>query len=245
LIVVVLAASAFAIVRVASTGEEVATVVLSVPVLAITAATFWLTTPKRAKLVVIRQDELGLDDLVFFIYDEGEWGQVPRDYLLQLHVAVCNVGDRKAVLSGLEIRGFAREDRKTVHLPDAPQVIAAHQYHWQSGWVDGQPHYQSIEHPPPFVLDAGDVITLRFRCRCAIDWSHSNPDALRRYCEPLGSPIRRAFGEMTWRRGDHLERETFQVEIRATQQEQYLDAVRALTDNFTRAPNVPHRPVPG
>jgi hypothetical protein len=166
LVVGVLAASIIAIVYSASTGEEIATVVLSVPVLVLSAATLWLALPKRARVIVIRQDELELDDLIFFLYPLGSDSQaLPVDYLLQLHVAVCNVGDRKAVVSAIRLKGFFAEDGSPSALPDAPSVVAGAQWVQRSGWVIAEQvmerRAEANSVPPPYVLERDDVILTR------------------------------------------------------------------------------------
>jgi hypothetical protein len=208
LVVGVLATSVVAIGYSIATGEEIATVVLSVPVLMLSAATLWLALPRPARLILIRQDELELDDLIFFLYPLGSAAKaIPRDYLLQLHVAVCNVGDRKAVISAIRLKGFFTEDGTRAALPDAPQVLAGHQWVQRSGWViagQGMTHRMEANSvPPPYVLEPDDVVTVRFRTRRGIDWSPQwDLAALRSFCELLEAPIvREALEPRLHRRG--------------------------------------------
>ena len=53
----------------------------------------------------MRQHELGYDDLIFYGSSATE---IPRDFLLQMHVAVANMGGRKGVLSRLELLALHR-----------------------------------------------------------------------------------------------------------------------------------------
>src|SRR4051794_13668039 len=74
--------------------------IINFAVLLIAGWTLQLTLPKPAKLWVERQEELELSDLLFFMVDESnEHPAMPRDILLQLHVAVVNIGGQKGVLS--------------------------------------------------------------------------------------------------------------------------------------------------
>ena len=71
-----------------------AVVMLTAILLFVTTLTYWLVTPRPAELLVVRPDELGLADLIFFLRPQDRHGQVPHDVLLDLHVAVLNVGGR-------------------------------------------------------------------------------------------------------------------------------------------------------
>src|SRR6266511_816374 len=97
-----IAVAAFAAVWLVIRNGDVASVVVGLAVLFFAAWTVRLVAPRAGELWIERQEELDLDDLIFFVYPQpAESGQqqVPRDYLLQLHVAVVNVGGRKVVLS--------------------------------------------------------------------------------------------------------------------------------------------------
>jgi hypothetical protein len=74
---------------------------LTLAVLVVAAVTLIALLARPAALWVERQDELGLDDLIFF------GGERPTEFLLQLHVAAANVGGRKGVLSALYLDVFA------------------------------------------------------------------------------------------------------------------------------------------
>jgi hypothetical protein len=151
LVLFVLLPCVFAIGYVARTGEELLTTVLTVPVLIVAGLTLWQALPKPAQLVLVRQDELKLDDLIFFVVPQpnpANEQQVPRDYLLQLHVAVCNVGDKKAVLSRVRLEGFRSPERDPLRLPDSPTWLDGEQWSQQLGWVNGQLYHQKSGHRP-------------------------------------------------------------------------------------------------
>lgn len=206
----------------------------------------------------MRQEELELDDLLFFIYPSpgSDEPHIPRDYLLQLHVAVCNVciaalayviatvGDRKAVLSAIKLDGFLNERKETMHLPEATAVIEGRLSLQRSGWTNGRHHFETITVPPPYVLEPDDVITLRFRIRRGIDWSPRWTLAeLQRFSEALDSPIVRAYGRLVWRRGDKLRTDDFQLPIVATQQAEFREALASSTKGFTSRPDIPLREI--
>ena len=72
--------------------------------------------------------ELGIDDLIFYVYPNQSTDSVavPRDFLLQLHVAVANIGGRKLVLSALRLTHFSDEEGHSIALPDTPMPLNAH-----------------------------------------------------------------------------------------------------------------------
>ena len=234
--------------RAVSTGQEVATVALSIPILIITVLTLRYTIPQHAKVAVDRLTEAGLTDLIFFIYPQpnpNDEAQQPVDYLFQLHVAVSNVGERKAIISAISVEGFRNGEGEAVHLPDAPEVIGGMRWVQQSGWVNHQMHFQNISDPPPYVLDRDDAIVIRFRVRRGIDWSGRwNVDALRSFTEPLHHPIVAAYGMVVWRRGREVIRERFEVELKVEQQGPYVQLIKELTDDFTVTPRLPEKSFP-
>lgn len=247
LAVVSAACAGFAIVYSIVTGGEAASVAISVPILVIAAATLWYTVPQRARLCVDRLDEADLTDLIFYIYPQpnprGEQ-QVPRDYLLQLHVAVSNLGGRKAVLSSITIEGFRTESGDTVHLPGATATIGGMQWIQRTGWLNSSRVFENMNVPGPYILEPDDVIVLRFRTRRGIDWtSRWTTDALREFCEPLRSPIVSASGTMVWRRAGEVVRDHFTVRMEVTQQAEYVHLVDQLTQSFTILPTVPEQPI--
>lgn len=247
--VVVLAAigGGIAIGHTIETGQEISTVALSVPILFIAGATLRYTIPKRAQLKVDRLDEAGLTDLIFYIYPkpnpQGQQ-QIPVDYLFQLHVAVCNVGDRKAVLSRISVDGFKNETGGTIHLPGGPETISGMQWIQQSGWVNSQHHFQNLNVQPPYVLEADDVIVIRFRSRRGIDWGPQwTLDTLKDFTEPIETPITSAFGSFIWRRGGQVVAEKFEVSLVVEQQDDYIRLVDSLTRGLTIVPQLPQQQV--
>jgi hypothetical protein len=189
---------------------------------------------------------LGFDDLIFFVVPQpnpGNEQQVPRDYLLQLHVAVCNVGDKKAVLPRVRLEGFRSRDGEPLTLPDAPSSLDGAQWSQHLGWVDGQAHHENVRSLPPYVLDRDDVITIRFRCRRGVDWSERwTLDELRRIHDALRRPFAYAHGSMAWRRGQEVITEPFEVELSVQQQDLYVRTITDITERFTQRPPVPEHP---
>jgi hypothetical protein len=242
------AAMGVAIDRALVTGQEVASVALSIPILIVATLTLWFTIPKPARLKVESMSEAELTDLIFYVYPEPNQSgqqQIPVDYLLQLHVVVSNLGDRKAVLSAIQLEGFRNAAGAVVHLPDAPETIGGIRWIQQSGWVNSQRHFQNITEPPPYILDRDELIVIRFRARRGIDWGGRwDLDALRSFCEPLRSPIVTAFGTIIWRRAGTVVREAFDVPMQVAQQAEYTALVGLLTHEFTVIPNVPKQQVP-
>jgi len=232
----------FALIYSIVTGGEAASVAISAPILVIAAATLWYTVPQRARLSVDRLDEANLTDLIFFIYPQPNphsEQQIPRDYLLQLHVAVSNLGGRKAVLSSITIEGFRTDGGETIHLPGATATIGGMQWIQRSGWLNSSRVFENMNVPGPYILDPDDVIVLRFRTRRGIDWgSQWTTDSLQEFCQPLQSPIVSAFGTMVWRRAGEVVRDAFSIPLMVEQQAEYLELVNQLTGSFTVMPTV-------
>jgi hypothetical protein len=231
-----------------ATGQEVASVSLSIPILLIAGATLWYSVPKQAELKVDRLEEAGLDDLIFYIYPQPaqpDEQQIPRDYLLQLHVAVYNLGSRKGVLSMINIEGFRNDAGETVHLPESVAVISGMQWINRSGSINMQQHFESLNSPSPYILEGDDVIVIRFRSRRGIDWSSRwTLDALRGFSEPLRRPLVGAFGTMVWRRGGEIVRDSFEVPLQVVQQAEYVQLVDSLTNGLTVLPDIPEQAIP-
>ena len=202
--------------------------------------------PAAKHLCVDRLDEAGLTDLLFFIYPQPnpkDEQQIPRDYLLQLHVAVSNLGGRKAVLSSIAIDGFRSENGTTVQLPGGPRNGGT-QWVQHAGWINGTFVSENMNVPGPYILEPDDVIVIRFRTRRGIDWtSRWTTDALHEFCVPLRSPIVSASGTMVWRRAGEVVRDHFTVRMEVTQQAEYVHLVDQLTQSFTVLPTVPEQPI--
>jgi hypothetical protein len=240
---VIAAVAGFLIARYSSiTGYEAATLVISLVILAVAFTTLWYTMPRAARLTIDRVDEFEREDLLFFIYPKpnptGE-REVPRDYLLQLHVAVSNLGGRKAVLSSISLDRFRTESGETIHLPESTGVIWGMQWQQRYGWADATFHHENFNVLGPYILEPDDVIVIQFRTRRGIDWSSRwTTQTLREFCKPLTSPIVEAEGEMAWRRAGEVVRERFVIPMRVMQQAEYVQLVQDLTNDFTGRPTI-------
>ncbi len=246
LALMVLLPCGFAIAYVASTGKGLLITVLTAPVLIVVGLTLWQALPKPARLVLVRQDELDTDDLIFYVVPQPNpqnEQQIPRDYLLQLHVAVCNIGDKKAVLSRVRLEGFRGAQGEMLSLPDAPTWLDGAQWSQYLGWVNGEMHHQNLWSPPPYVLDRDDVITIRFRIRRGIDWSERwTLGELQRIHDALRRPITAAYGHMAWRRGKEIVTQPFEVALSVKQQNLYVGAIADVTRQLTCRPAIPQHP---
>jgi hypothetical protein len=81
-----------------------------------------VSVPGPAELWVERQYELEQSDLIFYRYADApglpEGVEQPADFLLQLDVAVANIGGRKALVSSLSLLRFIDEHGEAVRLPE-------------------------------------------------------------------------------------------------------------------------------
>jgi hypothetical protein len=227
-------------------------IVLNLALLAITATTLHLAIPHRACLWIDRQAELGMDDLIFYVVGDSEKGR-PRDILVQLHVALSNVGGRQAVLSRLELTMFLDRSGRGVNI--GLGSITAAEYTVRDRWKDthavlvGQSN--NLERftfrdqiAGPFTIRPDDVITLRFRARGGIDWSDRwTLGALRDLAAALDRPVVTARLVATYRRGDELVTNEFVVPVEAKQQAMYLEALKLITKNLTVRPDVQAEPI--
>lgn len=219
---------------------------VSIAVLIVAAITLETAAPTPGRIVVERQDELGLSDLIFYVYPQparADEQQIPRDYLLQLHVAVSNVGRRKAVLSRLELLWFITASGKRIHLPEGVKgAIHAHRWYQAratSNVLAGPPHPVAHQQGPPFTLEPDDVETLRFRMRRGVDWTDRwSLERLNDYAEALSEPVVGAEGEFVYRRGAKVVRGTWRVDLSVEQQMLYVQLLRELTENFTIMPEI-------
>lgn len=229
--------------RVFITHQEITSFALTLPVLVVTIMTLRISTPKGAKIEVIHLVSEKLTDLIFFILpksdENGGKGQ-PVQYLLQLQVVLTNVGDRKAIISDIEINGFLNSDGQVIHLPGAQDSIGGMRWQQQSGWINGARHFQNLTDPPPYVLDRDDAILVRFRTQRGIDWStHWNIDSLQRFIKDLQLPITGAFGTINWIKAGKTNSQSFCVDMKVEQQEEYVQLIRLHTEDFTRMPTLP------
>jgi hypothetical protein len=201
--------------------------------------------PKPARLVLVRQGELQIDDHIFYVVPQPNpqnEQRVPPDCLLQLHVAVCDVGDKKAVLSRVRLEGLRRTQGETLILPDAPT------------WLDGDSGasiWQRTDAPPKSLVATSlrarsrRGIAIRFRTRRGIDWSERwTLEELRRIHDELQRPIRAAYGHMAWRRGEEIVLEPFEVGLSVQQQDLYVRTITEITKQFTQRPTIPQHSLP-
>jgi len=209
---------------------------LTVPVLAVATATLIATLPRPARLIVQRQDELGLDDLIFFLVDD-QGQQIPRDFLLQLHVAVINVGGRNAVLSTLNLTQFFDASGSPVAVPELPMVLSAQMARQTQTYGNQGLMVQVDLIPGPYVLEPDDVITLRFRARRGIDWQPGwTLNRIQQLAEGLARPIASCNVRAVYRRGHEVLTPDFRLAVRTVQQAIYADALTTLTGAFTHMP---------
>lgn len=228
-------------------GGDLATFLVSAAVLLLTAATLRYIVPQRAELYLEREHEATPDDLIFYVYEESLGGgqqRVPRDFLLQLHVTIVNIGGRKAVLSSVKLTELQDNGGNRLALSELPMPVQGHQLVSRRFWTMQGPAQELQEVPPPFTLEPDDAVTLRFRVRRGIDWSvRWDLAALRTFGQELTKPIEGAKVVATfWRGAERVQRE-FPVDISVLQQPLYLEALRGVTRDFTVRPNVPSRAI--
>ena len=209
---------------------------LTVPVLAVASATLIVTLPRPARILVQRQDELGLDDLIFMLLPHNQQ-QIPRDYLLQLHVAVINVGGRKAVLSVLQLTQFWDDAGHTIKVPEIPIPLSAQMARQSATYVGNIPVVSVDLVPGPYVLEPDDVITLRFRSRRGIDWQPAwTLGRIQQFASDLDRPITACTVRALYRRGHKVETRDFKIPVRTRQQEEYAKALKTATNQLNQLP---------
>jgi hypothetical protein len=172
-------------VRLVLTGHaDLGNVLLAGVVLFVAVYQAHVSVPGPAELWVERQYELEQSDLIFYRYADApglpEGVEQPADFLLQLDVAVANIGGRKALVSSLSLLRFIDEHGEAVRLPEVPLPIAAQRYHQRFRWVGRERLREAEITFPPLMLEPDEVGTFRFRARRGIDWSGRwTPDLLR------------------------------------------------------------------
>jgi hypothetical protein len=206
-----------------------------------------MTVPAPAELWVERQYELEQSDLIFYRYADApslpEGVEQPADFLLQLDVAVANIGGRKALLSSLRLLRFIDERGEAVRLPEVPLPIAAQRYQRRFRWVQGERLPEADVTFPPLMVEPDEVVTLRFRARRGIDWSSRwTLDLLRQAAETLQRPISKAELLAVYRTGKKVERQKVVVAVRTEQQAAYVRDLEQLTEGATQLPRLPVRP---
>jgi len=224
---------------------DVAAIVLTVPVLVVAVVTLVAVTPGQAELVVQRQEELDLTDFIFF----GSGGnEIPRDFLLQLTVAVANVGGRKAVLSRLDLEEL-RDDQGAVVKPlDMPFPQGAQifrqtmSYRVERGLLDRVINNEIGS--PPLTLEPDDVVTLRFRSRRGIDWTLPRWDLrqIQTLVDSIERPVSKARIKATYRRGARIVTSYHDIKVETAKQTEYVARLRALTNGLTMRPTIAPQP---
>jgi hypothetical protein len=222
----------------------------TIAVFAIAFATLLATLPAPAQLWIERQHELGVDDVIFYIYNEPPVGQVPRDILFQVHIAVANMGGRKAVLSVLRVDAILDSSGSAFELPEFNLPVNAQRVQQGAGWriVDNVMHkHNYLEFiPGPYVLDPDDVITMRLRARPGIDWSANwSLEKLKAFHQALNNrPITAIRISAIFRYANRLRNAKFDIKsISVLQQQQYVDELQRVTNDFTTLPNAQYRAI--
>jgi len=114
----------------------------------------------------------------------------------------------------------------------------------------GQPLFQNVSSPGPFVLGPDDVVVISFRSRRGIDWGDRwDLEKLRTYYHDLTDPFVSASIKVAWRRASwwrsvmEVRRDTFTVNLKVLQQGEYVEALRDRTLDFTVLPTIEHQPI--
>ena len=243
--VVMATAGSGALVRL--TDGDFGTWLVSTAVLAVSAIALHYVVPTPGRLVVERQVELDLSDLIFFVYPQPARPaepQVPRDYLLQLHMAVANIGRRKAVLSQLSLNYFLTETGRRVRLPEAVQgPLRAHkwsQFRQSPDLVITGLRMAAQLAYPPFTLEPDDVETLRFRLRRGVDWSDRwTISKLKQYASELSETIVGVEGDLVYRSGKAIVKQRWASNLSVVNQALYRQCLEDLTQGFTVRPLIP------
>jgi hypothetical protein len=217
--------------------------VLSIAVLMAATATLAATWAQPGRLIVEPQRELVADDLIFFSYPEAQvaGGFLPRDYLLQAHLAVANIGQRTAVLSGLTLDAYLDAAGEVITSKLLPTPLPAQAYRqWLSRTANlAVASIQSETTFPPFPLEADAVLTLRLRWRGGVDWSPVWDLAnLRDAAESLARPITQARLLVIYRSGRTLRRQSVIVPLVVQAQNDWRERLATVTHDFTMLPDV-------
>lgn len=231
--------------------SDLGNVIVAGAALCVAAYTLQVSIPSPAELWVERQSELGISDLIFYIYPvslpNGAVAQQPADFVVQLHLAVCNIGGRKGVVTAVELTSFQDKDGETVELPEVPLPLHGHEhksYRERQLGVSAPATRRAEELSPPFILEPDDVITMRFRVRRGIDWTERwTLEALRGAADKLRRPIAKAEIVATYRAGRTIQRKRFSVDVLTEQQALYVLELVALTHDFSQRPDLPTKPI--
>lgn len=220
---------------------ELAVLVITVPVLVVAVVTLLAVTPRDAEIVVQRQEELGYDDLIFYGSSPTE---TPSAFLLQMHVAVANMGGRKGVLSRLDLEELQDERGRAVRPLETPFPMAAQIYRQTMSYRIERGLMDRVVNNEigglPLTLEPDDVVTLRFRCRRGIDWSPRwTLEEIQRFVESLRRPIVRARIRIVYRRGTRVVTTHTTVPVKTVLQAEYVARIGLLTNELTIRPDVP------
>jgi hypothetical protein len=213
--------------------------------LSVLALTFVTLTLQLApgRLLVERQDELGLSDLIFYVRDPvHDLAAAPADFLFQLHAAVMNVGARKLVVSKLQLVELLDERSRPVRIPTVALPVQAHIAVMHHTYTGGAPQLEVELLHPPIVIGPDEVLTMRFRFRRGVTWvqGQSTLEDLRELAQALESPVAKAKLRATWRRGQQVRINEWVVPVRTEQQERYRALLGELTHDFTQWPAKVH-----
>jgi len=170
--------------------------------------------------------------------------EIPTDILLQLHVAVANVGGRKGVLSGLYLDALLDADGNMVKIHRMPFPMSAHVARQTTRYVigkEGFPYREFLNEigGPPLVLEPDDVVTLRFRARRGINWADGTLEEIKNLASSLSSVVTKARVRAVYRRGKSVETHSYIVECSTVGQDKYVARIKELTKDLTSRPNIP------
>ena len=213
---------------------------LTIAVLLIAAWTLDATILRPPSIWIANPDELGLSDLIFFLYNQ-DGIDVPRDYLLQMHALIGNTGGKQAVITRAKVVGFKTKEGKKFCLSERPVDVGGHIY---TTWISYQnagngANFDRRLDPPPFILPPHDVLIIRFRYRGGIDWSNRwTLEALKSFYDGIAIAPEFATIEITFRWGKNKKTVKKDVAIDVDQHQEYTSKLRSITSDFTHMPNV-------
>lgn len=244
---VCLVSASLAVFWIGQKRQGLANLSLTFAILIISVLIFYASLPTPAKIEVTHLDELETDDLIFYSYPAMDLLKIPLlplDYLLQLHVAVSNVGNKKAILSAIRLEGFRNDLGETIHLPGAKSTIDGVRWQQKSGWVNGNWHFENLNIPMPHVLDPDEAVVVRFRTRRGVAWGDAwGPTRLKEFVAPLQAPIVGAHGTVIWRRANKVVQQDFSVPMNVKNQEEYVRLISELSNGFTSGPVIPEQTI--
>lgn len=229
----------------AATGHgDWANILLALAVLLIAVDTLNATVPKPADLYFEREARPSSPDLIFYLVPTPANGAIqwPRDFLLNLDVAVINVGGRKTVLTSLDLMEFQDAQGRpakplTFTFPLSATLIRQRRGFVATGGVGGQ-HFETTQDMGPFVIEPDDALTLRCRWRGGIDWVQPrwSLNEIHDLATSLDRPITHALLRARFRRGRSTEEKSELVSVSVEQQALYRDQLQHLTTGFTTVP---------